>query len=151
MFFQKKLSLSCFTFYPSPMTYVRAVSGILQAKDLFLISKRPPHKPMGGYWEFPGGKVEPGETLIEALERELKEEVGVQIVGYKATPLVDVRHTLRGKESWVSFYLIREWSLSPQPLEGQELDFVPFKALDDYTFLPGLPQILEALQPYAVP
>lgn len=59
---------------------IRVVAAVITRADKLLICLRPPHKRHGGTWEFPGGKVEPGETDFEAVRRELAEELGVQVL-----------------------------------------------------------------------
>ena len=61
------------------MKYLEVVAACLIKSDRFLLCRRPLHKARGGQWEFPGGKVEPGETKEQAIERELREELGVEI------------------------------------------------------------------------
>ena len=56
-----------------------AVAVILKPSGEFLLARRPPGKPYAGYWEFPGGKVEPGERVEQALRRELREELGIEV------------------------------------------------------------------------
>ncbi len=67
-----------------------AAVALIDKDGRVLLSKRPAHKQLGGLWEFPGGKVEPGETLEEALRREVREETGVRIRVVR--PLMTVRH-----------------------------------------------------------
>lgn len=130
------------------MTYVRAVSGILKHKESLLIARRPDHKPLGGFWEFPGGKIEAQETLFQALFRELKEEIGVEIDQDHTQPLLELHNIYGDHEAHISFFLISKWSCVPQALEGQRLEFVLVDQLEGYTFLPGLPRILKALHPH---
>jgi 8-oxo-dGTP diphosphatase len=93
-----------------------------------LLGQRPPGKPYAGYWEFPGGKVEPGEAIEAALKREFVEELGVEIL--QAEPWCGVEHVLAPR--WggvdpfyeqpnvrVKFSLRRAWRGAPQSLEGQ--------------------------------
>jgi len=61
------------------MKSIKVVCGIIWKDDKVLIAKRKPEKSLGGYWEFPGGKVEPNEDLIDCLRRELLEELGLEI------------------------------------------------------------------------
>jgi 8-oxo-dGTP pyrophosphatase MutT (NUDIX family) len=61
-------------------TTVRVLAAVIRDADRYLVCLRPAHKRHGGLWEFPGGKLEPGETLFDAARRELKEELGVQVV-----------------------------------------------------------------------
>lgn len=78
-----------------PVTEV-AVGVLFDAQGRFLLTTRPPGKAYAGYWEFPGGKVEPGETVVEALRRELQEEIGVTVgaVHRWRETLVDYPHAL---------------------------------------------------------
>lgn len=64
----------------SPHQRVRVVAAVIQRADNFLVCQRPLHKRHGGLWEFPGGKVEPGEDDLSALRRELREELAVEVV-----------------------------------------------------------------------
>lgn len=92
--------------------------GVLFEKDgAFLLTTRPPGKVYAGYWEFPGGKLEPGETVAEALRRELSEELGVLIgaVSPWRTQLVDYPHAFVR----LHFCKVHDWSGALQMREGQ--------------------------------
>ncbi len=58
---------------------IEVTCALLEHEGRFFIARRAPHKPMAGYWEFPGGKIEPGEAPEQALQRELKEELGIEV------------------------------------------------------------------------
>ena len=94
-----------------------AVGVLINADGAFLLATRPMGKAYAGYWEFPGGKVELGETVAEALCRELKEELGVDLLTLEAwkTQMVDYPHAL----VQLHFYKIRNWSGAIAMLEGQ--------------------------------
>lgn len=64
---------------------VRVLAAVIRRSDRYLVCKRPAHKRHGGLWEFPGGKLEPGESLAQAAQRELKEELNVDIVSVGST------------------------------------------------------------------
>lgn len=66
---------------------VEVIAAVLQRNGEFLVCQRPPHKRHGGLWEFPGGKLEPGETLLEAAHRELSEELGMSVTSIGAVRL----------------------------------------------------------------
>ncbi|MCW5649757.1 MAG: NUDIX domain-containing protein [Ramlibacter sp.] len=94
-----------------------AVGVLVRADGAFLLTSRPEGKVYAGYWEFPGGKVEPGETVEQALRRELQEEIGVMVVS--ATPWrverVDYPHALVR----LNFCKVHEWTGELQMREGQ--------------------------------
>jgi 8-oxo-dGTP diphosphatase len=99
-----------------PITEV-AVGVLIDASGLFLVTSRPPGKVYAGFWEFPGGKLEPGETVEQALRRELEEEIGLTI-GLTQTwreALVDYPHALVR----LHFCKVFEWSGTLQMREGQ--------------------------------
>jgi len=82
---------------------IDVVAAVIRQGERYLLARRAPHKPMGGYWEFPGGKIEPGETPEEALARELAEEFGVgAVVGRHVGTSV---HRTGGDEVRLSAYV----------------------------------------------
>lgn len=92
--------------------------GILMKPDGdVLLGQRPPGKPYAGYWEFPGGKVEPGEPILDALKREFVEELGIRIVS--ADEWCGVEHVYEHAHVRLHFFISREWRGEPQSLEGQ--------------------------------
>lgn len=95
-----------------------AVGLLIAPDERFLLTSRPPGKVYAGYWEFPGGKLEAGETVEQALRRELQEEIGVTIGPAKVwrTQLVDYPHALVR----LHFCKVREWSGELHMHEGQE-------------------------------
>ena len=84
-----------------------------------LLGCRPEGKPYAGYWEFPGGKVESGESVIDALKREFAEEIGVTIVS--AEPWCGVEHVYPHAHVRLHFFISRAWEGEPYGLEGQQL------------------------------
>ena len=94
-----------------------AVGILMKANGDVLLGQRPEGKPYAGYWEFPGGKVEEGEAILDALKREFMEELGVQIIS--AEPWCGVEHIYPHAHVRLHFYISREWSGEPQSLEGQ--------------------------------
>lgn len=82
-----------------------------------LLAQRPPGKPYAGYWEFPGGKVEPSESVLDALKREFEEELGVKVL--QAQPWCCVEHVYPHAHVHLHFFIIRDWQGEPQSLEGQ--------------------------------
>ncbi|MEN9866145.1 MAG: hypothetical protein RL748_1735 [Pseudomonadota bacterium] len=94
-----------------------AVAILMRPNGEVLLGQRPEGKPYAGYWEFPGGKVEAGEAILDALKRELLEEMGVQIL--QAEPWCGVAHVYPHAHVHLHFYICREWLGEPQSLEGQ--------------------------------
>lgn len=95
-----------------------AVGILIDPGGAFLLTSRPPGKLYAGYWEFPGGKLEPGETVEQALRRELQEEIGVTIGAAPVwrTQLVDYPHALVR----LNFCRVRDWQGALQMREGQQ-------------------------------
>ena len=103
-----------------PITVVAA--GILiDEEGRYLLGQRPEGKPYAGYWEVPGGKVEKGETVFQALQRELQEELGIDI--HASEELTVLEHDY--PHAYVRLYvsIIRSWSGTPQGCEGQALSW----------------------------
>ena len=96
-----------------------AVGVLMQPNGDVLLGQRPEGKPYAGYWEFPGGKVEPGEQVLDALKREFVEELGVRIL--QAQPWCCVEHVYPHAHVRLHFYICRTWEGVPQSLEAQAL------------------------------
>ena len=96
-----------------------AVGILMKPNGDVLLGCRPEGKPYAGYWEFPGGKVESGESVLEALKREFAEEIGVKVLS--AEPWCGVEHVYPHAHVRLHFYISREWQGEPQALEGQQL------------------------------
>jgi 8-oxo-dGTP diphosphatase len=94
-----------------------AVGILMKPNGDILLGQRPEGKPYAGYWEFPGGKVEAGEEILRALQREFVEELGVKIIA--AEPWCGVEHIYPHAHVRLHFYISREWQGEPQSLEGQ--------------------------------
>jgi 8-oxo-dGTP diphosphatase len=94
-----------------------AVGILMRANGDVLLAQRPPGKPYAGYWEFPGGKVEPGEAIVDALKREFVEELGVRLLS--AEPWCGVEHIYPHAHVRLHFYISHHWQGEPQSLEGQ--------------------------------
>lgn len=96
-----------------------AVGILMKPNGDILLAQRPPGKPYAGYWEFPGGKVESGESIFDALKREFTEELGVQIRSAEAW--CGVEHIYPHAHVRLHFYISRDWLGEPRGLEGQAL------------------------------
>lgn len=120
-----KISVSGFgyilgIFSMNTLKTVYVVAAILKnTQDQVLIVQRPLDKELGGYWEFPGGKVEPEEESEKALQRELKEELNIDISTKDLEPLTAFTHQLHHKSITFSFYILKKWQGEITLLEGQ--------------------------------
>lgn len=94
-----------------------AVGILMQANGDVLLAQRPDGKPYAGYWEFPGGKVEAGEAIFDALKREFVEELGIDIIS--ADAWCGVAHRYPHASVRLHFYISRAWHGDPKSLEGQ--------------------------------
>ncbi|TDI61951.1 MAG: 8-oxo-dGTP diphosphatase MutT [Alphaproteobacteria bacterium] len=102
-----------------------------------LIAQRPEGKSMAGLWEFPGGKVEPGETPEIALIREMHEELGIETWESCLAPLTFASHTYEDFHLLMPLFACRKWKGTPQSREGQALKWVRINQLRDYPMPPA--------------
>ena len=121
---------------PLPMVLVVA-GALVDADGRVLIARRPEGKRMAGLWEFPGGKVAPGETPEEALIRELHEELGVDTRESCLAPIAFASHRYDDFHLLMPLYVCRVWKGAPSPREGQELAWVRPPRLFDYPMPPA--------------
>ena len=111
---------------PRPQILVVAAA-LYDPSGRVLIARRPAGKHMAGRWEFPGGKVHPRESERAALERELHEELGIQVGA--ARPCMRLTHAYADREVELSLWIIERFSGTPGAVEGQELKWVALDAL----------------------
>jgi 8-oxo-dGTP diphosphatase len=117
---------------------VLVVAGALvDADGRVLIARRPEGKRMAGLWEFPGGKVAPGETPEAALIRELREELGIDTRESCLAPIAFASHRYDDFHLLMPLYVCRVWKGAPTPCEGQELAWVRPPRLADYAMPPA--------------
>jgi 8-oxo-dGTP diphosphatase len=102
-----------------------------------LLAQRPPDKSMAGLWEFPGGKINPGETPEAALARELEEELGIAIAPASFVPLAFASHAYETFHVLLLLYLCRRWDGAIAPREGQSLAWVTIDRFADYAMPPA--------------
>jgi 8-oxo-dGTP diphosphatase len=102
-----------------------------------LLAQRPPGKYIAGLWEFPGGKVEAGETPEAALIRELQEELGIDTWASCLAPLTFASHAYDDFHLLMPLFACRKWNGTPQAREGQTLKWVRANALKDYPMPPA--------------
>lgn len=127
------------------MNHFDVAAGILcDAKGRILIAERLGGGPFQGLWEFPGGKIDQGETAPQALSRELAEELGIEVT--VCSPFMNLRHEYDDRVVTIEFFIVSEWNSDPVGREGQELRWVPTEQLDSNELLPADVPVIEALQ-----
>ena len=121
---------------PPLLAHVDPVA-LVDADHRVLIAQRPEGKSMAGLWEFPGGKVEAGETPEMALVRELKEELGIDITESCLAPFTFASFTYDDFHLMMPLYLCRVWKGEITPMEGQQVKWVRPIRLGDYPMPPA--------------
>lgn len=121
-----------------------AVGVIRNACHQVLIAKRAGHLHQGGLWEFPGGKIEPGETVERALQRELQEELGISARNF--SPLLKIHHDYPDKSVLLDVWEVTDFEGKPQGLQQQPLQWVDVEALPAHEFPQANRPIITALR-----
>jgi 8-oxo-dGTP diphosphatase len=111
-----------------------------------LLAQRPAGKSMAGLWEFPGGKVQPGETPEAALIRELKEELDIDVTEACLAPLTFASHRYERFHLLMPLYVCRRWNGIVTPREGQALSWVRSQKLDQYEMPPADKPLIAVLR-----
>lgn len=112
-------------------------AALVDVDGRLLIAQRPPGKSLAGLWEFPGGKIEPGEAPEAALIRELAEELGITVKADCLAPLTFASHAYAEAHLLMPLYVCRRWQGFPQGREGQALKWVRARALRDHPMPPA--------------
>ena len=110
---------------------------LIDPEGRVLLAQRPPGKSLAGLWEFPGGKVDPGETPEAALIRELQEELGIDTWASCLAPLTFASHPYPDFHLLMPLFACRRWNGIPTPREGQTLAWVRPDRLKDYPMPPA--------------
>jgi 8-oxo-dGTP diphosphatase len=114
-----------------------AAAAVIDPDLRVLITQRPPGKPMAGLWEFPGGKVQEGETPEQALIRELFEELDIDVCPTCLAPLTFASHSYEQFHLLMPVFQIRTWDGVVTPKEGQQMKWVRTNRLADYPMPPA--------------
>jgi len=118
-------------------TILVSAVALIDVDGRILLAQRPEGKSMAGLWEFPGGKVEPGETPEAALIRELDEELGINTWRSCLAPLTFASHGYDDFHLLMPVFACRKWEGTPQPKEGQTLAWARVSELRDYPMPPA--------------
>ena len=129
----------------SAIQLISAVA-LIDSDGRVLLAERPEGKIFAGYWEFPGGKIETGETPEAALVRELDEELGVDTKDSCLAPLGFVSHPYDTHHMVLLLYVCRKWSGRPQPKEGGQLKWVAPARLRDFEMPPANKELISVIQ-----
>ena len=125
-------------------TVLVSAVALIDVEGRVLLAQRPAGKAMAGLWEFPGGKVESGESVEDALRRELREELGIEVI--RSSALLDVHHDYGDKQVHLDVHVVWEFSGQAQGLEDQPLAWVAPQALAGHAFPAANVPIVDAVQ-----
>lgn len=129
---------------PASSAVMHVMAGLLlDASGRVLLAQRPAGKHLAGFWEFPGGKLEAGETPLAALARELLEELGIHV--QSAEPLIRLPWRYDERELLLDAWRVSSWRGDPQSLESQPLKWLAPANVDPATLAPADRVILTAL------
>ena len=127
------------------MQYFHVAAGILRdPAGRILISERLCDGPFNGLWEFPGGKIGDGESAVDALHRELAEELGIDVTDSQA--FMDLHHEYPDRTVDLEFFLVTGWQGEPRGVEGQGIRWVAPCDLDRAELLPADAPVVDAIQ-----
>jgi len=128
---------------------IEVAAAVLEnARGEFLLAQRPAGKVYAGYWEFPGGKLDPGETPEVALIRELREELGIDVTASCLAPFAFASHAYERFHLLMPLYLCRRWKGVPTAKEGQTLAWVRARQLDEYAMPPADKPLIPLLRDF---
>lgn len=130
----------------SPVREIHVAVGVIVREGRVLIARRPDHVHQGGLLEFPGGKVEPGETVQRALVREIAEETGLSLSESSLEPVIGIRHDYGDKRVFLDVWRTSEASGEPEGREGQPVDWLEPEKLRDQDFPIANRPVIRALR-----
>lgn len=127
------------------MSRIHVVAAVIYnlERDAILLAKRPKHLHKGGLWEFPGGKVEVNEMPVDALARELNEELGIKVTEFHQ--LLAIAHDYPDKSVYLDVWQVNSFTGQAKGMEGQEVRWVARSALTSFAFPEANLPIIEKL------
>lgn len=123
--------------------HIQVAVGVITKNELFFVCRRQAHQHQGNKWEFPGGKLDEGESAEDALKRELAEEIGIAINSSKH--LMDIEHQYPDKKVSLHVYIVSDFAGDPYGAEGQESAWFDFHELKNLDFPQANKTIIEKL------
>jgi len=114
-----------------------AAAALIDQNGRILVQKRPEGKPMAGLWEFPGGKVEAGETPEAALVRELAEELGIDVKELDIEPVIFASEAVEDQHLILLLYICRKWTGHIQSAESLDIQWLPVEAIQGLPMPPA--------------
>jgi 8-oxo-dGTP diphosphatase len=128
---------------------VHVAVGVVYQQQQVFVTRRAEHVHQGGKWEFPGGKVESGETVAEALARELREEIAIEVLA--CSPLMMIEHDYGDKKVQLDVFLVDHFTGEPAAQEGQQQKWAAISTLADLDFPEANLAIIEKIIQLLVP
>ena len=126
------------------MKVVQVAAAVIERGDEICLARRPDHLHQGGKWEFPGGKMEAGESVLDAIRRELKEELNLDVAACE--PLIQINHQYPDKAVCLNVVKVNQFVGEPQGMEGQEVRWVAMQQLQEFDFPAANVPIVAAAQ-----
>ena len=127
------------------MLKIHVVAAVILAKNKqVLIARRSKNKPQGGFWEFPGGKIEKDETAIQALSRELKEELAISVLEMQS--FIKLEHEYPEGSIILDVWMVEKFTGNARGNEGQTIAWVSVDQLNQYEFLEANRLVVDKLQ-----
>ena len=115
-----------------PTTEVKVAAGVIERDGQVLVTQRAAKAHQGGLWEFPGGKLESGESAEQALVRELAEELNIHVT--QQSPLIEIAHDYGDKQVRLFVFVVHDFESEPQGLEGQPMQWIAPADLNGLSF-----------------
>ena len=128
-----------------PSLLLVSVAALINSDGLILLTQRPKGKSMPDLWEFPGGKLKPGETPQEAIIRELREEINIDVAPQDLQPVSFIEQRLKNVLLILLLFITRHWKKDVSPQENQKMIWIPPERLGTYPMPPASLPLIKAL------